>query len=794
MLKALWKKLVEPSKWVQESDRARVQLLTSLMLVLIPLGLLGILVPIIFNPSKLQEQRPLLVFIFFIAILLTVIYLFSQTKYYRSSMILLLVISHIAILVAAYLDSTPQDVHSLYYLLIIILASIQFLPHNLAILWIIITFLSMILSPLFLNGVTVRDIWIGPFNLVLLSTMVFLITTRYRHRLEQTQQMQLSCLLQAEKAAREQAERLQAATNAVNSSLVLQEVLSLILSELRKVVPYDSATVQQLKNDQLEIVGGHGFPDIDSLLGVTFDLLQHDNPNREVIQRQMPVILKDAPKKYDAFHKPPHAQANIRSWLGVPLLFGTRVIGMLAIDMKKVGVYNDAHAVVVNAFAAQAATAIENARLYELEQQRTFELATLAQISASLRIADTVAEMLSILLEKTVSAVDASFSVLFLVEEKTGDLISRISFPDDYYQTGLRLSPKQGVTGHVATTNKIYFSEDVINDPHFRPLPGEEKSLKNTQCSVSLPLHTSERLIGVLHIAFTKQYRLTEANRRLLTAVSDIAANALNRAIVTETLETHIEERTRELAKANERLKELDHLKNKFIADISHEIRTPVTALNLYVDLLERGKEENQGRYLTVLRNKSDQLVRLTEDILTFQRLRLYEENSQFTAVDLNNILSSLLTIHKEHATTANLQLIPSLAPNIPLIHAEYNQLIQAINNLLTNAIRFTPTGSITIKTSWVNNADTVCMTIQDTGIGINADDMLHLFERFYRGQSISQLSLPGTGLGLSIVKEIVDLHDGTISVKSVIGEGSVFTIQWPIYLDTEQGSLLHTS
>ena len=180
----------------------------------------------------------------------------------------------------------------------------------------------------------------------------------------------------AERAAREQAERLRAATQALTTTMDLKQVLGLILRELRRVVPYDSASIQELREGSaLEITGGDGFPNLGDLLGVRFDLERGDNPNREVIGTRAPVIVDDAPGVYSDFRALPHVQAGVRSWLGVPLLFGDRLIGMLALDKREPEFYTSEHVGVAVSFAAQAAIAIENARLYTSAQQEVAERA-----------------------------------------------------------------------------------------------------------------------------------------------------------------------------------------------------------------------------------------------------------------------------------------------------------------------------------------------------------------------------------------------------------------------------------
>jgi diguanylate cyclase (GGDEF)-like protein len=173
-------------------------------------------------------------------------------------------------------------------------------------------------------------------------------------------------LFATERFAREQAQALRAATQALSATLTLQEVLASILSELANVVPYDTASVQELQGDRMVIIGGRGI-DLDHFLGVGFEAVQGQVPNRDVLQTRAPVIVPDILGRhvYADFPSVPHALSGVRSWLGVPLLFGNACIGMLTLDKVEPGFYTTAHAQTALVFGAQAAIAIKNARLYE---------------------------------------------------------------------------------------------------------------------------------------------------------------------------------------------------------------------------------------------------------------------------------------------------------------------------------------------------------------------------------------------------------------------------------------------
>ncbi|MEW5988636.1 MAG: ATP-binding protein [Chloroflexota bacterium] len=253
---------------------------------------------------------------------------------------------------------------------------------------------------------------------------------------------------------------------------------------------------------------------------------------------------------------------------------------------------------------------------------------------------------------------------------------------------------------------------------------------------------------------------------------------------VMETLEQRVAQRTQELAEANERLKELDKLKSKFVSDVSHELRTPVANLHLYLDLLGRARPDKHPQYLAVLRHEAGRLRQLIEDILSLSRLETGKTTIQFAPVDLNTIVSQVVTAHLPRAQAAGLQLRFEPAANIPLVTAERNQLAQVATNLIANAINYTPAGSVQVATGIDRDQQRVYLEVRDTGMGIEPEDMPHLFERFYRGHHTNQMDIPGTGLGLGIVKEILDIHQATIQVESRLNAGTVFRVNLPLIPD----------
>lgn len=225
--------------------------------------------------------------------------------------------------------------------------------------------------------------------------------------------------------------------------------------------------------------------------------------------------------------------------------------------------------------------------------------------------------------------------------------------------------------------------------------------------------------------------------------------------------------------------RELDRLKNQFISDVSHELRTPATNLSLYLELLEHAPEERRSDYIQVLKSQCRLLVKLVEDILDLSRLEMGKSKKiEFTTVNLNQLTEQVIIAHRPVADASQLELLFQPDAELMLILGEQNQLARVVTNLVSNSIRYTSEGGVYVRT--YNGHYQVCLEVRDTGIGIDAEDQKHLYERFYRGKQVRQSKIHGTGLGLAIVKEIVDLHDGSIQVQSLPGKGTIFRVWLP--------------
>ncbi|MCB0030633.1 MAG: HAMP domain-containing histidine kinase, partial [Anaerolineales bacterium] len=270
---------------------------------------------------------------------------------------------------------------------------------------------------------------------------------------------------------------------------------------------------------------------------------------------------------------------------------------------------------------------------------------------------------------------------------------------------------------------------------------------------------------------------------RLLTAFVEIASTAMERALVLTTLEDRVIERTRQLEEANERLQDLDRLKSKFVSDVTHELRTPITNMGLYMELLATGRPEKRAKYTDVLSRQIERLGTLVQDILSLSRLDMGKiDTGTFRDFSLNKIVEQAAAPATARATEAGLQIEFELGATLPTAYGEPNQMAQVVNNLLDNAVMYTREGTILVRT-WSEMPDghpLLFLSVTDNGAGIPEDELPLIFDRFYRGTNAGQTAIPGSGLGLAIVKEIVDLHKGMVTVSNNPVRGCTFTVCFP--------------
>jgi signal transduction histidine kinase len=297
---------------------------------------------------------------------------------------------------------------------------------------------------------------------------------------------------------------------------------------------------------------------------------------------------------------------------------------------------------------------------------------------------------------------------------------------------------------------------------------------------VAVPVAVGHELLGNLVV-------LRAADAPELSDTELDAIDQISRELGRMVLNTRLYETERRLVAE---LQEIDRYKGELIATISHELKTPLTSIIGHTELLEELDTEVDS--VRAISRNAQRLNRLIENLLNYSRIQDRREHVR-RAVDLTTLAENSLDLLAVQAEQGGLQLKLVCPPEPVVVHGDPEELARVVDNILSNAVKYTPAGgridvAISAEGAW---AEVACT---DSGLGISAIDQTHLFSAFHRSSNPEALSIPGTGLGLAISRRIAEMHGGDILVESTLGEGSTFRFRLPVGERALGDGLLETS
>jgi signal transduction histidine kinase/CheY-like chemotaxis protein len=451
---------------------------------------------------------------------------------------------------------------------------------------------------------------------------------------------------------------------------------------------------------------------------------------------------------------------------------------------------------------------------------------SLATINA---IADTVYRYLDLatLVEHTVDVIlkyiPVESVILFMLHESGQwlDAAAWRGFDDETLKVGSRLPITGSATGITVTQKEISTEYAIVENEQIEPHVKQELLRQGMTGFISVPLLFQEHAVGALNLIFHEKHTLTPLEHDTLMAIGKTIGLAMVNAQHVNRIEAEIQERrrveaelrlyqehleelvagrtaeleaaNRQLQDAQQRAERASQAKTIFLSNMSHELRTPLNVIIGYTSsMLNQSPIYNNVKlpaiYSTDIQlvfDNSYYLLGLINDVLDLSKIEAGKFVLNFAPVALPDIFNGVMATARGLVQDKPLQLRLDVPDNLPFIWADAVRIRQILLNLLSNAIKFTSTGNVTLQAEIVHDErDSVRIAVIDTGIGIPADALPFVFDRFQQASQETSGQYGGTGLGLDICNQLTRLHGGHLTASSTVGEGSTFSLTLPIAAD----------
>ena len=398
-------------------------------------------------------------------------------------------------------------------------------------------------------------------------------------------------------------------------------------------------------------------------------------------------------------------------------------------------------------------------------------LTQLAEISESLNSRVQLEPLLHHIMDVAVDITESESASVLLWNAKTHQLFFAASTSESADELIGKPVPMDSIAGTALMQNKIIQVDNARNDPrHYDQVDSDIKFV--TKSLLTVPMTYKDKVIGVVQALNKKQLPWTQDDRHYLEILSSQAAVAIEGAQL-----------VMELRRANDELKEVDKLKNDFIAIASHELRTPLGVIMGYASFLqeETVNEPETAEHANKVMESALKLRQIIEDMVNLRYLKQNQQDLMREDLSVGKLLQSIEQVTMQMIDVNHHDFKVVLPSHEPIISVDIKRLSMAVNNLVNNAVAFTPPGgAITIKAEVAKND--VIVSVIDTGVGLEPEQLDRIFTEFYQVEDYMTRHHGGLGIGLSITKAIISAHGGKIWAESEgKGKGSQFKFTLPV-------------
>ncbi len=401
------------------------------------------------------------------------------------------------------------------------------------------------------------------------------------------------------------------------------------------------------------------------------------------------------------------------------------------------------------------------------------ELRLLNEIAVSASKETDVDRMLNVIVKKSIKALDAEQSLILLVTKNQKDPFKTIIRQDDRSSLKRSYHVGENITGWVLLNKTSLIIENLSQDKRFQATEEEKRDIHSVLC---VPIWFEGNIIGIMMAINKKNHKRFSQNDLTLFSIISVQAGQLIKNL-------QLQRETFQKIKETEKLQELDRIKTNFFTNISHEFRTPLTLiLGPLEKLMNNNKDENLQSQYELIHKSADNLLKLINQLLDLSSIDAGKMKLNIVKADTVTFIKGIAASFRPLASLKNISL--EFSSNLEQLDAYFDKdkFEKIISNLLSNAVKFTnENGKICVSLS-IDENEIIEINVEDNGIGIPGEELQNIFNRFSKVESSSIVG--GTGIGLALVKELVELHKGTISAESVLNKGSKFKMILPLKIE----------
>ena len=542
----------------------------------------------------------------------------------------------------------------------------------------------------------------------------------------------------------------------IGSSLDLETVLNQVMDAIIQLTEAERGFLMLLDDDgKLQVRIARNF-DQETLEGGESSVSR--TITRQVVNTGEPVVTTNAqtdPRYAGQASIVTHA---LRSIMASPLRARGNIVGVIYVDNRiKTGIFSEKDLEVLDAFAAQAAVAIDNARLYSAKDQaladRVEELTMLQWIDRQLNETLDTAHAMQITLEWSARLCKAGSGNLGLYdpELKTVRLVAHWGEPDEFSGTQ-ELPLTHPLIGQVFESEEAALQ---ITPPGVEP----------ARTVLCVPIRRENSVIGVVTLVAVRADAFDEDAQALVSRLADRAAIAI------------------ENSRLYDAVKAANRAKSEFVSLVAHELKVPMTSISGYADLLPvvGPVNDQQGKFLETIKNNVHRMTVLVNDLNDISRIESGQLFIELGEVDLKTVFAEAKDGVMRQIEERGHHLVEQIDPNLPAVYGDRSRVVQVLVNLLSNAYKYTPHGG-TITLAAQRDGERVSVSVADSGVGMTPEQLRKLGTKFWRADNDHVIDQPGTGLGLAITQNLITLMGGALDVQSTPGQGSTFTVRLQTY------------